>query len=621
MKKIIYKILRKIYYLLPIKEEVRKKIYEKKNRKKYVTADIILKKISKYDIISFDIFDTLVTRIIYEPDDIFKLMGEKLKINSFIEKRKQAEQEARKNLQKDVNLNEIYDSYQKINKITDTERKNIQQLEENLEIKFIVPRVEMKNLVNELYNKNKKMIIVSDMYLTKNVIIKMLKKCGYNINMFDYIYISNDINKRKDTEEVWPYIKNIYKNKKIVHIGDNNNSDVILPKKHKINTVKINSSKELFINSNLYESLANYVNNRTVSDSILLGLIINKTIFNSPFTNYKINSVDKLGYCFYGTILNQFMKFIIDKTNNQDQLLFLAREGYYLQKIYQEYCNLYNVKPKENIYFLTSRKSTFTATIYNEEDIDNLINKEFNGTFETFMNQIFDIKVEDNTIIQLPRDVELVKAKVEQYKKSILDNCKKERLAYLSYIKQTVKKYDNKLLSVIDLGYSGTIQYNLTKLLDREIIGVYLTNSENVKKYSKDSTLLYCFDINKNDNYKYIYYYSLILEYFLSAPYGQLQKFEMVGKNAKPVFNNETIDSNKKNCLNEIYKGIKLYFKDIHDIEDVYKLNFNLDLIVDIYKNIVDKNVISNQVKDRFDFMDSFESSNVRNVFKIISKY
>lgn len=621
MKKIIYKILRKIYYLLPIKEEVRKKIYEKKNRKKYVTADIILKKISKYDIISFDIFDTLVTRIIYEPDDIFKLMGEKLKINSFIEKRKQAEQEARKNLQKDVNLNEIYDSYQKINKITDTERKNIQQLEENLEIKFIVPRVEMKNLVNELYNKNKKMIIVSDMYLTKNVIIKMLKKCGYNINMFDYIYISNDINKRKDTEEVWPYIKNIYKNKKIVHIGDNNNSDVILPKKHKINTVKINSSKELFINSNLYESLANYVNNRTVSDSILLGLIINKTIFNSPFTNYKINSVDKLGYCFYGTILNQFMKFIIDKTNNQDQLLFLAREGYYLQKIYQEYCNLYNVKPKENIYFLTSRKSTFTATIYNEEDIDNLINKEFNGTFETFMNQIFDIKVEDNTIIQLPRDVELVKAKVEQYKKSILDNCKKERLAYLSYTKQTVKKYDNKLLSVIDLGYSGTIQYNLTKLLDREIIGVYLTNSENVKKYSKDSTLLYCFDINKNDNYKYIYYYSLILEYFLSAPYGQLQKFEMVGKNAKPVFNNETIDSNKKNCLNEIYKGIKLYFKDIHDIEDVYKLNFNLDLIVDIYKNIVDKNVISNQVKDRFDFMDSFESSNVRNVFKIISKY
>ncbi len=54
----------------------------------------------KYDIISFDIFDTLITRNMYEPNDIFKLMEEKLNIESFTEKRQLAENEARKILKK-----------------------------------------------------------------------------------------------------------------------------------------------------------------------------------------------------------------------------------------------------------------------------------------------------------------------------------------------------------------------------------------------------------------------------------------------------------------------------------------------------------------------------------------
>ena len=33
----------------------------------------VLKKLKKYDVISFDIFDTLVTRCVYEPDDVFSV--------------------------------------------------------------------------------------------------------------------------------------------------------------------------------------------------------------------------------------------------------------------------------------------------------------------------------------------------------------------------------------------------------------------------------------------------------------------------------------------------------------------------------------------------------------------
>ncbi len=45
------------------------------------------------------------------------------------------------------------------------------------------------------------------------------------------------------------------------------------------------------------------------------------------------------------------------------------------------------------------------------------------------------------------------------------------------------------------------------------------------------------------------------------------------------------------------------------------------DLLVCLYTSIVDSGIINQNVKDYFDFMDSFDASEIRNVFKIISKY
>lgn len=624
MKNMIRKVARKLYYLLPISQSKREKLYNKRKEKheyKGMSSDDTYNTLCKYDVISFDIFDTLITRSIYEPNDIFKLMGEKLNIESFSEKRRVAEEEARRTLKKDVNLSEIYESYKNINKISPSEVKKIHKLEEDLELQFIIPRMDMLELVKKLFEKNKIMIIVSDMYLNKEHITKMLKKCGYDKKYFKNIYISNEMNKRKDTKEIWEYIIKTYKNCKIIHVGDNDNSDVIYPREYKIHTLKVMSSRELFCKSSIYNALEPYISKRTISDSIFLGMIINKRLFNSPFSNLKINTIEDLGYSFHGPILNEFLKFIVEKADSVDELLFLAREGYYLQKLYRDYTETHHIDSKNNVYFLASRKATYTSTLYDEHDIDMLINKEFTGTFKKFMNQLFDLEVDDESEITLPKDLDIVTQKIKPYIKEILKNSKQEREAYLAYIKQTIKQYGKKKLGIIDLGYSGTIQYNLTKLLDKEFIGIYLTNSSSVKKYSQQSELHFCFDINKNENYKNIFYYSLILEFLLSAPYGQLQRFEMNNKVANPIYNDEFLDKNKKKVLQLIYKQVVSYIKDIHSFSNVFNVSPSKDLIVCLYTSIVDSGIIDRNVKDYFDFMDSFDASEIRNVFKIISKY
>ena len=336
------KILKKIFRKLPLSFRKRiKKVLKKNINKDKLTINDIVKTSKKYDIISFDIFDTLITRCIYEPDDAFKVLGKLVQDEKFIEKRKKAEQQAREKLGHDVNLDEIYDEYMLENNLSKEETSILKNNEIKLEKDLLVPRKDMCSLLKELKKKNKKVILVSDMYLTKKVIVDILNNCGYK-DLYDALYLSCDINKRKDLKTMWTFLKKIYPKEKILHLGDNDLSDVQYPKEFGIDTLKIYSSKELLSECSLYPSLEVLINDRTSSDSILLGLIFNNKIFNSPFADLSIDSLENFAYSFHAPIITEFLKFVIDSEKNN--LLFLAREGYY-------FCKLTKLKKKSIITF------------------------------------------------------------------------------------------------------------------------------------------------------------------------------------------------------------------------------------------------------------------------------
>ena len=52
--------------------------------------------------------------MVYNPDDIFRIMGEKISDENFLEKRKEAEKQANIIYNKDVNLDEIYKTYDSV---------------------------------------------------------------------------------------------------------------------------------------------------------------------------------------------------------------------------------------------------------------------------------------------------------------------------------------------------------------------------------------------------------------------------------------------------------------------------------------------------------------------------
>ena len=361
------------------------------------------------------------------------------------------------------------------------------------------------------------------------------------------------------------------------------------------------------------------INDRTLSDSILLGLIFNNKIFNSPFADLSIDSLENFAYSFHAPIITEFLKFVID--SEKDNLLFLAREGYYFCKLYKEYCKLNKIEEKDYYYFLASRKATNTATINGEDDVYKLLNNDYNGSIHNFVSKNFNIEIKEDYEISLPQDYDKAYVTIKKYIKEIMKSVKSEKRCYIKYIKELIPNYKKEELNVVDLGYSGSIQYNLSKLLDKHVIGYYLTNSDSVKKYYSDSKLNFYFDINDDKEFEKIYHYSLILEYFLTAPYGQLQRFIETKKGVKPEYNEETLDETKKASLKDIYDSIIEYFKDINRLEKYLQYYPSKRLLCRIYVAMVESGIISTNVKDKFDFTDAYCSDSVRNVFKIISRY
>lgn len=602
--------------------------------KKYIKKDEIIYPLTKqnfekyllnYQIVSFDIFDTLITRLIYEPDDIFEIMEEKLKdINhstSIKSIRKNAEIKAIDRLKKDVNIDEIYDELKRIYGYNNQEIEKIKNTEINLEIDLSIPRKDMIGILKTLMDSGKKVVLTSDMYLNKNILLQILKKCGYIEGIhFKKIFLSNDINRRKDNGKMWNYLKRKFMFRKIIHIGDNINSDYNIPLQKKINAINLENSRTQLKKTQYYTEIKSFIDERTISDSLFLGYLINEQIYNSPFSE-GIDSLEKISKCFIAPMVYELIKFIDNKSDNNEKLLFLAREGYFLEKIYKDYCKIFNLKEKEHYYFLSSRKAAMSATIQTDEDLKKYLNRDYTGSLKSLFENLFDIKYQaDDYEIKLPNHIDKVYEKVKEYKNDIFEKSKEYKQNYIKYFSK-ILNYKNDKFIIIDLGYSGTIQYHLSKMLDMDLKGIYLTNTNSVKQYSRKSKLEFLFDINDNKLYEKIYSYSLILEFFLSAPYGQLQYFSMKSNNVIPVYNNEQIDENKKKNIDEMYKYIIDYIMRMKELEAVCNLNINKDLLVSNYVSIIESNLIKTNIKDKFDFEDSFCSNEIKNIFKIIGRY
>lgn len=202
--------------------------------RKTMNADEVLSILQQYDVISFDIFDTLLFRKLPRPTDVFSLVEKSVDIPGFAQARIQAEQAARQKMQRLFSTTEVQlqGIYTELMPLYGTRCDEIQRKEIQTEFDCCYANPVMAALVRKLQRMGKTIIAVSDMYLPQKVIVRLLENCGFT--QLERIHVSCEYKVGKADGRLFQIVHEQYPQKSIIHIGDNFRSDVLGAKKEKI---------------------------------------------------------------------------------------------------------------------------------------------------------------------------------------------------------------------------------------------------------------------------------------------------------------------------------------------------------------------------------------------------
>lgn len=300
------------------------------------------KHVERAQVVSFDIFDTLLVRTYASPKDVFRHIEETEEVPLFTELRVNAENEARLlSSQEEITLDEIYAEYP---------ANNVQHLL-NLELKYekncLLYNPEIYSIYKYALELNKKIIAVSDMYLPKDFLQKILINAGYT--QIDKIYLSSELKVTKHTGNLFKLVLtdlHLDLAKDLLHIGDNRISDLKKPSELGITAFLYPTLLSQFLQSTKKLYYFNKNTPNSLSKSIILGFFAYKWMLSRYINNTNTNYWYQLGYYIAGPVIYGYTKFIYDAAikHQLTDLFFIARDGYTLKRVYEECFSSKNIK-------------------------------------------------------------------------------------------------------------------------------------------------------------------------------------------------------------------------------------------------------------------------------------
>lgn len=481
----------------------------------------------KIKCVSFDIFDTLITRPFYEPLDMFRIMDKDYRelthnnvgIN-FSKIRVTSENICRENKRKtdpecqEVTLDEIYDTIHTQYEISKDVLEKLKKKECEYEIRFCKRRDTIHELYELALDMGKKVIFTSDMYLPEDVIVKILKENGYT--EYTKLYLSSTVKKIKWTGDLY---RHVFKDMglepgEMIHMGDNFESDYKRAKELGMNSIHIPKTIDVMTKTNYTNNLAqplikslpfwrdNAESIRFMGIRCMMAVVANK-LFDNPFKTFDhrtdFNSDPYLiGYYALGMYVYGVTKWILDETNDRyDKVSFMARDGYLILESYKIMKELYS-NPAVEEYLYVSRKALIPVMIVDKLDFYKLseiieIQTHSPKNVIKYVKNILDIDEEKLEKLCKEQNISYTKKfqnneEFNRYIKILVDNFYDE--ARHKEKREKLKEYFNKIMgdkpATFDVGYSGRPEFYLTHLCGKSIDTLFLNiNRDDALEYSK----------------------------------------------------------------------------------------------------------------------------------------
>ena len=274
--------------------------------------------IDDVEVVSFDIFDTLLLRRHYLPIDVFAHAAAS-RPNRFRFLRVAAERLARlrHRQQQDVTLEQIYAT------LPLTPGREL--LEEK---RTLIPNPAARGIYDYAVARGKRVIAVSDMYLPLQFLRERVENAGYtNIERF---FVSCEAGVTKWRGDLFRHVAREMgvAPADILHVGDNAHSDITRAREQGLRTWYLPSPRERFEStSSVHPQIVRHLRRRRhPSHSLLLGIMRDGLADPSPEHDYWY----RLGFTVAGPVVNAFVDWIHERfqQGGHTGVFLFARDGY-----------------------------------------------------------------------------------------------------------------------------------------------------------------------------------------------------------------------------------------------------------------------------------------------------
>lgn len=439
--------------------------------------------------IGFDVFNTVLLRYVHSPEDIFYETGKKLKLPEGItaEEYKYIRQQVQRNIQREkevvsgsaeVALEEIVEAMPVW--LADAADMLCAEISAEKELCFFNP--EWNTFLGWLTENDYKVFYISDMYLSAVQIEEILKAASAPIYT---IYVSSQYGVNKKSGKLFEKVLEEEKldATQIIHIGDNLEADVL-------------GAERCGITSFFYEVTdTDPTQGLTMEEYVLGKHLLNKNALRHVAA-YCVQCEDEnlqkwyaLGAQILGPLMAYFTEWLSKQvvTAGISKILFMMREGSFLRKAWHIYSRYANIRIEDDLLYV-SRQALLLPSMekFGEEELIAVLEApqisvaevlavlhvtQGVESFEPYMKvqrKAFETTfVGEKNLYHALKDFLLSEDNVQTIETHI-ENEKKKAQKYLNQV------YTTDCVATVDIGYQGTIQKRLEKVMPTKKWNHYL---------------------------------------------------------------------------------------------------------------------------------------------------
>lgn len=359
---------------------------------------------------SFDIFDTVLHRRGVTPASIFHAVRREIVragddfpqflAQRFVEVRQQSEAAVREGRRKDplraataefeISLEGIYE---RIGRVFDLERRQIERLmawEIEYEVRDVVPDAVVVEQVRGLVDAGERVVLISDMYLPRPVIRRMLERADPVLAALP-LYLSSEYGVQKSTKHLYvkAFVDLSYDFERWIHTGDNAHADIRMAAQLGITTVQIPATTLDAYERSLIQTVGSY-------DGHLLAGMLRGQRLTEP------TRAELFAYRTGALYLVPYVLWAVQDAvaRGYETLYFISRDGHLLHRIADQCIETLGL-PLKTRYIYGSRRAWRLASQLDGIDDDTFAPHGSFGGIRTFAGLVEASRLQEDELLRL----------------------------------------------------------------------------------------------------------------------------------------------------------------------------------------------------------------------------